>query len=764
STTTPANGTTTIEADGTITYTPDPDFNGTDSYEYTVTVYNADGTSTTETTTVTVIVTPVADIADDSDVTKVNTPVNTYVLNNDTFEGTNHAITSVTNPANGTAVIHDNGTPVDPLDDYIVYTPDNDFKGPDTYQYTVTVYHADGTTTNTETATVTIAIASVSIAKTFIDDAVIAGGAGSSFTLIVTNDGSAPLSNVAINDVVDNRLTVTGVSGTAGSDNGSVGQTVEWLITSLEAGASATITVNFSVASDVEEADGVGAMNDADNVPNTATAGAVATDDNNISVTDEGADSIDILVDINLSIVKNFDPTNVPQGTFQIFTIEVSNAGPSDAVDVLLTDLVNTSLYVTDISVTSGIADCSATDGQDVECTVDVPAGETVKITVDYQTAPFFDNSGTHYDTGIGDEFYFVFVNGSVLEGSTDGGPVLLDGVDITDDVSIITSLTRNDIIFDPPGDDPAFELHLSCSDPFTDGWGQSGGPVEGVDVNWQIAFFTIARYSPQGYLKSCGNVVNDFDIPNTAYATGEDSYVTETVSDDATVTIGPGITLDRLQTNGKRLTARLNNLTGDNKIIDEIELKWPAANGDLIKVWLTYGKTSDVVWQGTDAPSDALLSSDSLGWIGGTLMTGEAILRFDFQNKVADAGYTIRVHFTDGTWLDINVAGDSSITNKSLAITTNIETVDPVAIKIYPNPFSNRLRFEFVSPESVDARIDIYDMTGRKVNTIFEDHIIGGVKYNSTFEPKTLISGMYIYRVKIGDEIYNGKAIFEPK
>ncbi len=50
-----------------------------------------------------------------------------------------------------------------------------------------------------------------------------------------------------------------------------------------------------------------------------------------LDIGDEDSDTIDILVDINLSIVKTFDPTEVPQGTLQSFTIEVSNAGPSDA-------------------------------------------------------------------------------------------------------------------------------------------------------------------------------------------------------------------------------------------------------------------------------------------------------------------------------------------------------------------------------------------------------------------------------------------------
>ncbi|MBT8440149.1 MAG: hypothetical protein KJO91_10510, partial [Gammaproteobacteria bacterium] len=349
----------------------------------------------------------------------------------------------------------------------------------------------------------------------------------------------------------------------------------------------------------------------------------------------------------------------------------VSNSGPSDAVDVSVTDVVDDLLEVTSVNVTSGTGYCTDSMGQSVDCTVQVPAGESVEVTVDYMTAPFLgDPSPYNTTTAGGDDFYFKFMNGSVLEGTTRGdGLVLLDGVDITNQVTIVRSLTRNDIFFDPdgPGGDPAFELHLSCSDPFTGGWGQSAGPVEGVDVNWQIAFFTIARFNNNGYIKSCGNVVNDFEVDNWAFATGTDTVNgTTTIFDDASVTVGPGITLDRLQTNGKRLTVRLTNFTGMDKEIENISLRWPESNGDLKKVWLTYGNISDVVWQGnlqwTSDPIDweiPDLDSTDPGWNGGMLFTGEAILRFDFANKVKSSGYTIRVYFDDGTWLDIAVHGN---------------------------------------------------------------------------------------------------------
>ncbi|MFC4635041.1 beta strand repeat-containing protein, partial [Dokdonia ponticola] len=146
----PANGTVTINPDGTVTYTPDPDFNGTDTFEYTVTVTNPDGSTTTETATVTVTVTPADDVMDDTATTPEDTPVDIAVLDNDTFDPTaTIEVTDVTDPNNGTVTINPDGT--------VTYTPDPDFNGTDTFEYTVTVTNPDGSTT-TETATVVVTV------------------------------------------------------------------------------------------------------------------------------------------------------------------------------------------------------------------------------------------------------------------------------------------------------------------------------------------------------------------------------------------------------------------------------------------------------------------------------------------------------------------------------------------------------------------------------------------------------------------------------
>jgi hypothetical protein len=111
----------------------------------------------------------------------------------------------------------------------------------------------------------------------------------------------------------------------------------------------------------------------------------------------------------------------------------------------------------------------------------------------------------------------------------------------------------------------------------------------------------------------------------------------------------------------------------------------------------------------------------------------------------------------------NIGVITAPLIASKSGEVTTDVEPeIAYVDLKVYPNPFSEKLRFEFVSPVSVNARVDLYDMTGRLVKNIFEQPIEGGVSYEAEFRPETIISGMYIYRVTLGEAIYNGKVVFK--
>jgi len=123
----PASGSAANNGDD-VTYTPDPDFHGTDSFAYGV----SDGSGGTASATVIINVTARNDppsAEEDSAATDEDTLVEIDVLSNDSDpDGDSLVITSVKQPSNGD--VDNNGTKV-------VYIPDQQFSGVDTFAYTV---------------------------------------------------------------------------------------------------------------------------------------------------------------------------------------------------------------------------------------------------------------------------------------------------------------------------------------------------------------------------------------------------------------------------------------------------------------------------------------------------------------------------------------------------------------------------------------------------------------------------------------------------
>ncbi len=153
----PTNGTVAINENGTpnnplddlVTYTPNPDYNGPDTFDYTV--CNTFGDCSTATVDVTVL--PIVDAIDDSIATEENTAVEIAILDNDNDFPSTGTLSIAVPPTNGSIVINDNETPTDPSDDTVTYTPNTDYVGNDTFDYTIC-----DTNGNCSTATVTIIV------------------------------------------------------------------------------------------------------------------------------------------------------------------------------------------------------------------------------------------------------------------------------------------------------------------------------------------------------------------------------------------------------------------------------------------------------------------------------------------------------------------------------------------------------------------------------------------------------------------------------
>ncbi len=126
----PTHGSAGVNADNTITYTPNDGYLGTDSFTYRV----EDGRGGQDTATVTVTVKPrpnEAPIArDDAATTQRDTPVTVNVIANDTdSDGDPLSVTDVSQPAHGTAADNGDGT--------VTYTPVSGYVGSDAFEYTI---------------------------------------------------------------------------------------------------------------------------------------------------------------------------------------------------------------------------------------------------------------------------------------------------------------------------------------------------------------------------------------------------------------------------------------------------------------------------------------------------------------------------------------------------------------------------------------------------------------------------------------------------
>jgi ELWxxDGT repeat protein len=145
------HGTVVVAANGSYTYTPGANFNGSDSFSYTV----SDGNGGSNTYAVDVTVNPVNDnpVANaDSASTAKNTAVTIAVLANDSDAdaGDTLTVSGFTQPANGTLVLGAGGS--------FVFTPKNNWTGTTTFSYTI----GDGNG-GSATAQVTVRVDNVTV-------------------------------------------------------------------------------------------------------------------------------------------------------------------------------------------------------------------------------------------------------------------------------------------------------------------------------------------------------------------------------------------------------------------------------------------------------------------------------------------------------------------------------------------------------------------------------------------------------------------------
>ncbi|MEO8477005.1 MAG: hypothetical protein ABI572_08140, partial [Actinomycetota bacterium] len=223
-------------------------------------------------------------------------------------------------------------------------------------------YNADfGTGVAAKTVTA-VAAADLSVTKTDSVDPVTAGNQ-LTYTLNVANAGTSPATGVSLTDAVP-----AGTSFVSATGGGTLSAgTVTWNLGTIASGASTSVTVTVAV-------------NASRTTPLSNTANVTATSTDPDTSNNSATEATAVATSADLSLTKTDSPDPVGVGEDLTYTIGLTNSGPSNAQNVVITDTLPGA--VTFVSATPTAGSCSRS-GVTLTCSLGtVAAGATPSVTV----------------------------------------------------------------------------------------------------------------------------------------------------------------------------------------------------------------------------------------------------------------------------------------------------------------------------------------------------------------------------------------------
>lgn len=121
---------------------------------------------------------------------------------------------------------------------------------------------------------------------------------------------------------------------------------------------------------------------------------------------------------------------------------------------------------------------------------------------------------------------------------------------------------------------------------------------------------------------------------------------------------------------------------------------------------------------------------------------------------------YFWQVQAVDNSFLGSKFSIESEFTiSNSLVSNEEISTV-PADLRLfqnYPNPFNPSTNIEFSVPENGFVTLNVFDVTGRLVGSLINEHKTVG-EYSVRFDAKNLASGLYLYQLQVGNQTITKK------
>jgi hypothetical protein len=154
---------------------------------------------------------------------------------------------------------------------------------------------------------------------------------------------------------------------------------------------------------------------------------------------------------------------------------------------------------------------------------------------------------------------------------------------------------------------------------------------------------------------------------------------------------------------------------------------------------------------------SGTFSSSLSLAPTAGTLaattiqvrLTGEAANTYNGNIIVSSAGAVDRTIAVQGT-VDATV----SRSREEVGVPTQINL-----LQNYPNPFNPTTTIRFELPAASNVTLEVYNTLGQRVRTLVSENRPAG-SHAVTFDAAGLASGVYIYRLQVGNTVMHKKMV----
>ncbi|HEU5167373.1 MAG TPA: T9SS type A sorting domain-containing protein, partial [Chitinophagaceae bacterium] len=93
--------------------------------------------------------------------------------------------------------------------------------------------------------------------------------------------------------------------------------------------------------------------------------------------------------------------------------------------------------------------------------------------------------------------------------------------------------------------------------------------------------------------------------------------------------------------------------------------------------------------------------------------------------------------------------------------VSASRETINTVTVTAYPNPFSDNINFQIETKQSGQGVLEVYNMTGQKLKTVFNGYMNAGRQRFSMNVPAGQAS-VLLYVFRMGEQRITGKLLHQ--